>query len=264
MPPRARGLVFDIDGCLLKGPQPIPAAPAALAHLKGRGLLVRYFTNDSSKRPAEVAARLARAGLPADPDEVLTSASVAAEYAQARFPGGRVLAIGAPALLEALEERGLRLVRDDSADVVVVGRDPEFSYAKLETACRAVWRGAAFLATNLDRRVPTEDGFVPGTGSMAKAVWWVTSTAPRVMGKPSVWAGRAAVRALGVPAPAVAVVGDQLQQDIRMGKLAGARTVLVLTGSSSLADVERTPPRYRPDAVLADVGWLPEWLNGLA
>ncbi len=259
-----QGVIFDIDGCLLKGAQAIPGAPDAVAALKARGLLVRYVTNDSSKRPEELAARLARAGIAAQPDEVLTSAGVAAAYAGQRFPGGRVLAVGAPALVEALERQGLRVVDDASADVVVVGRDPDFCYARLEAACRAIWRGATFLATNLDRRVPVQDGFVPGTGSMVKAVWWATATAPRVMGKPSRWAGRAAVHSLGLPAAAATVVGDQLQQDIRMGKVAGARTVLVLTGSSTREDVQLTSPRYRPDAVLTDVGVLPVWLDGRA
>jgi len=81
-----------------------------------------------------------------------------------------------------------------------------------------------------------------------------------VMGKPSLWAGRAAVRSLGVPAREIVFVGDQLQQDVRMGKRVGAAGVLVLTGSSRRDDVERVAERYRPDAVLSDVAGLPEWL----
>lgn len=263
-PPPPRGFVFDIDGCLMKGGRAIPGAPEAVAALRSRGLAVRYFTNDSSKTPAEVAGRLDRAGIAAAPAEVLTSALVAAEYAARRFPGGRVLTIGGTPLREALERRGLRLVEEPPADAVVVGRDLELSYRKLEAACRAIWGGAVFLATNVDRRVPVEDGFVPGTGAIVKAVAWATGRSPRVMGKPSVWAGRAAVRSLGMPAREVAVVGDQLQQDIRMGRLAGTLAVLVLTGSSTGEDVDRMPPRFRPDAVLPDVGGLAEWLELVA
>lgn len=256
-----RGFVFDIDGCLMKGARAIPGAPEAMAALRSRGLPVRYFTNDSSKTPAEMAGRLERGGIAAAPEEVLTSALVAAEYAARRFPGGRVLAIGGSPLRDALERHGLRLVQDGPADAVVVGRDLELSYRTLEAACRAIWGGAVFLATNLDRRVPVEDGFVPGTGAVVKAVAWATERSPTVMGKPSIWAGRAAVRSLGIPAREVAVVGDQLQQDVRMGKLAGTVTVLVLSGSSTREDARRVPPRFRPDAVLPDVGGLTEWLD---
>lgn len=259
-----RGFVFDIDGCLMRGPRAIPGAPAAVIALRSRGLAVRYFTNDSSKTPADLAARLDRAGIPAVPEEVLTSALVAADYAARRFAGGRVLIIGGAALRDALERRGLRVVEEPPADAVIVGRDEGLSYRKLEAACRAIWGGAAFLATNLDRRMPVEDGFVPGTGSVVKAVAWATDRSPRVMGKPSAWAARAAVRSLGLAAGEVAVVGDSIGQDVRMGRLGGTLAVLVLTGSSTREDVERTPPRSRPDVVLADVGGLPGWVELVA
>lgn len=256
-----RGIVFDIDGCLVRGAQPIPGAAETVATLKERDLQIRFFTNDSSKTPAEVAGRLCRHGIPAETGEVLTSALVAADHAASRHPGGRALAIGGAALREALEARGLRLVEDQAAEVVVVGRDLDLSYARLQAACRSIWAGAVFLATNLDRRVPADDGFVPGTGAIVKAVAWATDRRPKVIGKPSVWAGRAVVRSLGIPAAQVAMIGDQLQQDVRMGKAVGAAGLLVLTGSSRKKDVEKVPARYRPDAVLSDVGGLLAWLD---
>lgn len=259
-----RGLVFDIDGCLMRGPRAIPDAPETVAALRSRGMAVRFFTNDSSKTPAEIAGRLDRAGIAGTADEVLTSAVVAADYAARHFPGGRVLVVGGRPLREALEGRGLRVVEEPPADAVVVGRDLDLSYARLEAACRAIWGGAVFLATNLDRRMPVEGGFVPGTGSIVKAVEWATAKAPRVMGKPSVWACRAALRSLGLPAAQVAVVGDALQQDVRMGRAGGTVTVLVLTGASTREDVEAATPRSRPDAVLSSVAQLTKWLERVA
>jgi len=256
-----RGLVFDIDGCLVRGPHAIPGAPEALAALRARGHRMRFFTNDSAKTQAETAERLAVAGIDAAAEEVLSSATVAASYVSSRFQHGRVLVIGAGALRTALEAQGLALVDAPPADAVVVGRDVDFTFAKLNAACRAIWGGAAFLATNLDRRMPVADGFVPGTGSLVKAVAWATASSPRVMGKPSLWAGRAAVASLGLSARDVVVVGDALLQDVRMGKVAGTATVLVLTGSSTSADVERATPRSRPDAVLPDVTYLQGWLE---
>ncbi len=263
-PPGIRGLVLDLDGCLVRGPRAIPGAPEAVAALRARGCAVRFFTNDSAKTQAETAERLGIAGIAAAADEVLSSATVAADYVAKRFPHGHVLIVGAAALRSALEERGLSVVDAPPADAAVVGRDVDFTYAKLDAVCRAIWDGTAFLATNLDRRMPVAGGFVPGTGSLVKAVAWATATRPLVMGKPSRWAGRAAVASLGLPAREVAVVGDALLQDVRMGKLAGTATVLVLTGSSTRDEVERAPARLRPDAVLPDVGSLPGWLAGIA
>ncbi len=259
--PSARGLVFDIDGCLMRGPRPIAGAPETCEVLRDRGLLIRYFTNDSSKTPVQIAARLEHAGFQASPAEVITSALVAAEYAAERFSGKRVLALGGTALTEALLRQGLQLVGGPPADVVIVGRDLALSYERLLAACQAIWDGAAFLATNLDRRMPVENGYVLGTGAIVKAVAWATARSPVVMGKPSVWAGRAAMHSLGLAPHDVVVVGDQVEQDVRMGRVAGARAVLVLTGSSTRDDVARVAPRFRPNAILPDVGALVGWLE---
>jgi len=258
---RVRGLVFDIDGSLVRGPDAIPGAPEAMAALRSRGLAVRFFTNDSSKTPADIAGRLARAGIAATADEVLTAALVAAEYAAGHFPGGRVLVVGGPALSDALAGHGLHVVDSAPADAVVVGRDVELTYAKLDAACHAIWDGAAFLATNLDRRMPVKGGFVTGTGAIVKAVEWGTARSARVMGKPSIHAARAAFRSLGLPAREVVVVGDALGQDVRMGRVGGALSVLVLTGSSTREEADAAPARWRPDAVLADVTELGPWLE---
>lgn len=256
-----RGVVFDLDGCLVKGPHAIPGAAEAVSRIRSSSVAVRFFTNDSSKTPADMARRLTGHGIDVQPGEMLTSAVVAARYAARRHPDGRVLAVGGPALRESLEEAGLKLVDDESAEVVVVGRDIEFSYSTLEVACRAIWGGAAFLATNRDRRVPVADGFVPGTGAIVSAIAWATNRRPKVMGKPSVLAGRAAIESLGLDPAEVVVVGDSVDQDVRMGKAVGAAAVLVLSGASSREDVARTLTRYRPDAVLPDVAALPEWID---
>lgn len=256
-----RGIVFDIDGCVVRGARPIAGAPEALAELRARGYGIRFFTNDSARTRAETAQRLTAAGITAAPEEVLTAASVAADHLSERSPHARVLVVGAPPLRTALEARGLTVVDGPPADAVVVGRDVEFTYAKLDAACRAIWGGATFLATNLDRRMPVGDGFVPGTGSIVKAVAWATDRRPLVLGKPSRWAGRAAVASLGGSARAVVVVGDTLLQDVKMGKLAGTATALVLTGSSTREDAERAPATLRPDVVLPDVTDLTEWLG---
>jgi 4-nitrophenyl phosphatase len=256
-----RGVVFDLDGCLVKGPNAIPGAAEAVSRIRASSVAVRYFTNDSSKTPVDMARRLTGHGIDARAGEILTSGIVAARYAAREHPGGKVLAVGGQVLRETLEEAGLKSVDDASAEVVVVGRDVEFSYDKLEVACRAIWGGAVFIATNRDRRVPVADGFVPGTGAIVSAIAWATNRRPKVMGKPSVLAGRAAIESLALDPAEVVVVGDSLDQDVRMGKAVGASAVLVLSGASSREDVARTSERYRPDAVLPDVCALPEWID---
>lgn len=203
-------------------------------------------------------------GIGARPDEVVTSALVAAEVMVELHSKSRILGVGDVGLLEALETRKLDLVSyesEETIDVVMMGRDSNFDTRRLEVVCQAIWNGAEFFATNYDPRLPVAGGFMPGTGAMVKAVAYATSCEPVVTGKPSPWSGRMAMRLLGVAPERGLVVGDQLATDIAMGRNAGMRTVLVLTGTDGTEAVEEAPAHERPDVVLGGVSDLIPWLD---
>jgi ribonucleotide monophosphatase NagD (HAD superfamily) len=63
-------------------------------------------------------------------------------------------------------------------------------------------------------------------------------------------------RALLADCTRVAIVGDNLASDIAGGKRAGLTTILVLTGTSSRADLESA--EVEPDVVLDDLAALGE------
>jgi ribonucleotide monophosphatase NagD (HAD superfamily) len=56
------------------------------------------------------------------------------------------------------------------------------------------------------------------------------------------------------------MVGDRLYTDIALGKSAGVRTVLVLSGETKRADLEQT--EFQPDLVCEDLAELAAWLMG--
>jgi ribonucleotide monophosphatase NagD (HAD superfamily) len=72
-----------------------------------------------------------------------------------------------------------------------------------------------------------------------------------------------AVRAFGLAPDRSAVVGDQLEQDIKMGKQAGLFTIAVLTGATTAEAAAAAPEAVRPDVILPDVNHLPAWLDSL-
>ena len=259
-----KGIIFDIDGCLIYGDRAIPGAVEQIANLRRRGFRMCFFTNGNMDPTERWAEMLTRLGFEVRGSEVLTSLMVAADYVAERFPKSRVLPVGSQTMRSVLVARGIEVVDwADAADaqVVLMGRDPDFSQRKLEMVCSAIWRGARFIVTNLDRSLPFGDGFIPETGPMVKAVEWATRCRPLVVGKPSPVAGRAALRLLTLPAENALVVGDNVQQDVRMGKTLGMKTALVLTGCTPAADVPNLPPQLKPDVVLSDVTHLARWLD---
>jgi ribonucleotide monophosphatase NagD (HAD superfamily) len=82
-----------------------------------------------------------------------------------------------------------------------------------------------------------------------------------VFGKPSEWMLHLALERAGVEPGELALVGDRLATDIRMGVEHGIPTVLVLSGATARADLAASP--VRPDLVFEDVGALGSALSAL-
>jgi ribonucleotide monophosphatase NagD (HAD superfamily) len=77
------------------------------------------------------------------------------------------------------------------------------------------------------------------------------------VGKPERAFFELALRALGLPPGAVAMVGDDPELDIGGAQAAGLRAILVETGRYQPG----TELPARPDLVLESVAWLPEALE---
>ena len=94
------------------------------------------------------------------------------------------------------------------------------------------------------------------TAAIAKA----SSARPVIVGKPSRAALRTITEQLGVPARELVVIGDDVTMDIALGRMGGARTILVSSGISGRVAVDAVSERRRPDAVVDGVGELLDWL----
>ena len=234
-----RAWVFDLDGVIWRGDTPIAGGIRGVQRVIALGRDVLFVTNFSYSRLADQEAKLAGFGIDAH-GRVITSAMAAAELVHA---GERVLVCAGPGVVEALQARGAEVVTSGAADVVVVGFHPEFDFARLTAACRAVWAGARLVATNDDVTYPTNDGLLPGGGAILASVSTATGVAATVAGKPyppmceSVW------RRLGRDRAAV-VVGDRPDTDGRFAQALGYDFALVLSGVTHVADGSDPPARY--------------------
>lgn len=248
-------ILFDLDGVLYRGDEPVPSAPATLSALRVRGVQPIFLTNNSARTPEQVADKLRGIGISADPGEVVTSALATAELLQERG-GGRAFVIGQEGVREALTAAGLEVLdgEPEAADLVVVGFDGGVTYTKFKIACLLVQRGAKLVATNADASYPAADGLWPGAGALLSVVTTTTGAVPEIVGKPFAPLFEAGLRRGGGGRPLV--VGDRLDTDIEGAARLGWDTMLVLTGVSSRADVEVTG--IRPTMIAEDVSALLE------
>jgi len=252
--------ILDLDGCVWRGNAPIQGAPEAIAGLRALGRKVLFLTNNASKTPGEVAARLRGMGIEASEQDILTSATATAEYLLMNFGRVRVFPVGDPGLPDALEKAGHELLgveEADEAEFVVVAIDRGLTYQKLNAAYRAITGGAAFIATNTDPTLITEESLIVGAGAIVAALSAATGIEPLVIGKPSKYMMEIALRMLASEPGSAVAVGDRLDTDVQAGREAGLFTVLVLTGSTRKEDAEKVEdPRRRPDLVIPDITYL--------
>ncbi len=224
-----RAFIFDLDGCVYTGNALVPGVQATLQELRQQGRGILFLTNNSREGGGELQAKLTRLGIPAFREEILSAVEVVGPFLRDRYGPSRVLAIGAETLRRLLTETGHFLVPLEAyrdARVVVVGHDFDFDYRKLAAASRAVASGAAFVAVNVDPRLPVEEGeFYPGCGALVEAVAAATGTRPEVVGKPMPSIFRAALARLGVSPEEAAMIGDNLASDVRGAQAVGLRTI---------------------------------------
>lgn len=242
---RIDGLVCDLDGVLYRGPEPIPGAADKIRELRSYGTRIVFATNNATATVDTYRERLAKLGIETSPDEVLTSAVVAAEVITHRgWNSSTTFLIGLDGVREELARAGVRFVEGAEArraELVVTSGDWRFDYEALRTAAFALRNGAHFLATNDDLTYPAPDGLWPGAGSILAAVEAASGRTAEVVGKPNLPMMEAAARRLE-GCKHIAVVGDQPATDLAGGVAMGWTTILVLSGVVAGAEGVVPPP----------------------
>lgn len=224
--------------------------------LRQRSISFMMVTNNSTRTPEQYADKLARMGVEIAPAEVLTSGQATARFlTRDHPPGTRVHVFGQDSLRQAVEMEGF-VVADEEVAAVVASMDRAVTYEKLERATRLIRGGARFVATNLDPTSPGEHGLRPGTGSLIAALATASETKPVAVGKPEPTMFELALEVMGAQAETTAMLGDRVDTDLVGGRRAGCRTIGVLSGSSSRAEVEA----FEPDFIFEDIaGLLDAW-----
>jgi 4-nitrophenyl phosphatase len=221
-------ILFDLDGVIYRGSEPIPGAKEALERVVDAEWRRLFVTNNSTRTREQAAAKIKRVvGHEVDPADIVTSARAAMSL----IPDSArtCLVVGGEGIREAVVEAGLEIVAGPGgADCVVVGLDRSFDYELLHVASTAIREGGSFIATNRDPTFPAADGLMPGAGSLVAALEAASGVRPEVAGKPHK-ATIDLIRGLGVGE--AWVIGDRLDTDIALAtEQPDWRSIVVLSG----------------------------------
>lgn len=250
--------LLDLDGVVYRGHQPIENAVESLAKARAQGMRLAYVTNNASRTPSAVAGLLTSLGVPAEAEDVVTSAQAAARLLAERLPAGaKVLAVGGTALRHALYAQGLRPVSAaaERPEAVVQGFSPGLDYHLIAQGAQAVQNGALFVVSNGDLSVSAPSGPPkPGNGSLAQVIRYATGVEPIITGKPEASMHRETILRTGAERPLV--VGDRLDTDIEGAHNGGTDSLLVFTGVTDPLMALTAPPHHRPTYLAPDLTGL--------
>jgi NagD protein len=263
-----RGFVLDVDGTLVhRAGEELHVQPGArevLAKIRASGRRLALFTNGSHAPPEAFAAGLRAVGLDVADDELLTPLRSIQSYLRAHHRDGALLLFATDSARAYLVRAGVRIVGGEDATrahAVFVAHSDVVDFPELERAARALLDGAPLLTGSYAPAYAGANGPIFSRGAMLTAALAKASGAqPVIVGKPSRAALETISDQLGMETEDVAVIGDDATMDIALGRMGGARTILVRSGISGRVELDELEEQNRPDAVVDGVAELLDWL----
>jgi len=232
--------VIDMDGVLYRGNKKIEGADRFINFLKKNNIPFLLATNNSTKTRDMYVEKLKAIGMIVGRERIITSAYVTSEVLKKERERASALIIGEVGIFEEINRIGWEIV--------------DLKNWKLKAGCLAINNGAKFIATNDDKNFPSEEGLIPGAGSMVAALEAATGKRARVMGKPNEPYLNIIRTILGDED--LWVVGDRIETDMLLAEKLQAKKVLVLSGVTK-------KPVKNVDYVVSNVGELADFLSSI-
>lgn len=217
--------LFDLDGVIYIGPEPLPEAVESLKRLRQDKKIIRFLTNDPCTTRKKTARRLNSLGIEASSEEVITSGWATAQYLQ-NEKIRTALVLGDENLKWECQQVGINTDDQNDVEAVVVGWDNDVSFHDIQQAAKLIHKGAKFVATNADRTFPTPEGPLPAVGAMVEAIRVSTEKRPIIVGKPYPYMFKKALEDFS-PSPRIVMVGDNPYTDVLGAHQVGIPSILI-------------------------------------
>ncbi len=245
-----KGVLIDVDGVLRIDNDPIPGAIDALRQLRRRDVPFRLLTNTTVRTRHSLGALLRRIGFNVSDEEIITAGAATAAYLRRRFPDQPCFLIATGDVTGDFV--GVPLTDGTDAKVVVIGgAEHNFTYSAMNHAFRLLLNGASLVAMHREKYWITAAGPTLDAGAFIRGLEYVTGKRARVVGKPAAPFFRSGFQSLGLPPTQIAIVGDDLLQDILPAMKLGATGVLVRTGKFTPEQLENGEPDYLIESIAA-------------
>uniref|UniRef100_A0A0N5AI76 4-nitrophenylphosphatase n=1 Tax=Syphacia muris TaxID=451379 RepID=A0A0N5AI76_9BILA len=265
--------LFDADGVLWLGDNPLAGTVEFLKCLVEKGKCVFIITNNATKTIDEYFEKCQKIGFyMLTKDHIVSPCRVLAHVLSKEKSELPVYLVGSPSLQKELKSKGIEsfgpgpdpvekytsslYVQDIDVSrpvrAVVVSYDLYFNYIKAMKAANYIKQsGVKFYGTNTDATFPGPNPGVriPGTGMNVAAVEYVAGKKAIIIGKPGALTFEYIRDKFNISPNRTVMFGDRCDTDIKFGKDNGVKTVLIGTGVHNLDNVRSFKDEGRTDLV---------------
>lgn len=252
-------ILFDLDGVLVTGGVPLPSAMETLRALLAAEVPFLILSNMTLLPRQMMLDRFRRYDLDLPLDKMLTPPAAAARWLKQHGNPPVAALVAEPTRLEL---EGLNLVPEQvesgAAFAVVGDLGSGWTYQALNRALRLLLNGARLIALGMGRYWMAPDGIRLDVGAFVSALSYASGQTPIVIGKPSPDFFQMALDSLGFSIDRVAMVGDDILNDVEAAQRVGLKAALVQTGKFRPEDLNRG---VTPDWVLPNVGHVLPLVN---
>lgn len=236
-----RLFLVDLDGTIYCGKETIASGVRFVQRIKKADKKCLFLTNNTTRTPQMVVDKLAYHGVETDTAHIYTpnmaTISYILEQEKHRKTKIGVYLIGQTGLWSEFLKHPEFELNDQNPDYVVVGMDTDLTYHKVQVATQAIRKGAAFIGTNADVNLPSENGLMPGNGSQCAMIAVASGQKPLFIGKPSEIIIEKVLAKFNCLKKDALIVGDNYDTDIKAGFNSGVDQLLVTSGITHAEDL---------------------------
>ncbi len=248
---KIKGLLLDLDGVLYIIDKPIERAQETLKKLKKR-FKVRFITNTTTKPKKLIYEKLKNMGFDVEEDEIFSALEATKQFLKEKNAGAFLI-------LTDIAKEDFKDIPKEPVKYVVVGdaRD-NFTYEKMNKAFRYLMDGAELIAAAKNKYFRDKDGKLSlDCGAYVVGLEFATGKKAKLIGKPNKDFFLLAVKSMGLKPEEVAVIGDDIESDVKGGMDAGLKGILVKTGKFTPEDLKKG---IKPDLVIENINELVRYL----
>jgi len=273
--------IFDCDGVIWNRDKLIEKSNLVIEYLNKLNKQVLFVTNSSTKTSDILFDKFTSFNIPAERKNIIHAGLATVFYINTLNlqPKSEIYLIGSNNLYNTIMDNNIhnliisgledndkkfnnlandnKLAKDLFNDItnnrykaVIIGWDNYFNTFKLAKASSILkyQKNCHFISSNNDFTAPfNENVTMPASGSIIKSIELSCNRKSKCVGKPSIELANYLINHFHLNPNRTCMVGDRIDSDLYFGKNANFKTLIVLSGVTSLDELKNLQIKNRPD-----------------